>query len=252
MGIPPEQIQLINVHPPRPVQRSFDEVNRAQAGARGTHQRGQRRLQPASFPKPRASPTNGSPAPRASPSSASTRPRATWPASTNCSRNTKRPRPSPTAALSGNHERDPAQARAQDHPRRGRQAVPPAHEPQLLRHSRPLNPPPSISTLSSASKSLAIVAAIVVIFTQQLVLHRQRNRAGLHHRASANPSATPINADHRPARGRPSFQNALHPYRSTASKSGSSNGTAPPPTCPPATSSTSPWTTSPAGASSIP
>lgn len=30
LGIRVEQIQLINVHPPRPVQRSFDEVNRAQ------------------------------------------------------------------------------------------------------------------------------------------------------------------------------------------------------------------------------
>lgn len=30
MGIRVEQIQLINVHPPQPVQRSFDEVNRAQ------------------------------------------------------------------------------------------------------------------------------------------------------------------------------------------------------------------------------
>jgi membrane protease subunit HflK len=30
MGISPEQIQLKNVHPPAPVQRSFDEVNRAQ------------------------------------------------------------------------------------------------------------------------------------------------------------------------------------------------------------------------------
>lgn len=30
MGISVEQIQLINVHPPGPVQRSFDEVNRAQ------------------------------------------------------------------------------------------------------------------------------------------------------------------------------------------------------------------------------
>ena len=30
MGITAEQIQLKNVHPPGPVQRSFDEVNRAQ------------------------------------------------------------------------------------------------------------------------------------------------------------------------------------------------------------------------------
>jgi membrane protease subunit HflK len=30
MGVSAEQIQLKNVHPPRPVQRSFDEVNRAQ------------------------------------------------------------------------------------------------------------------------------------------------------------------------------------------------------------------------------
>jgi membrane protease subunit HflK len=30
MGIRVEQIQLKNVHPPRPVQNSFDEVNRAQ------------------------------------------------------------------------------------------------------------------------------------------------------------------------------------------------------------------------------
>lgn len=30
MGVSAEQIQLINVHPPGPVQRSFDEVNRAQ------------------------------------------------------------------------------------------------------------------------------------------------------------------------------------------------------------------------------
>jgi len=30
MGVSAEQIQLINVHPPGPVQRSFDEVNKAQ------------------------------------------------------------------------------------------------------------------------------------------------------------------------------------------------------------------------------